>query len=643
MKFAYIHNIRIPSEKAHSLYIVKVCQATKKLGFGVSLIASKHQNNSTSGSIWDYYNINSKLFTYTELEIGNKWRGKIWKLSPNHGQSTLNVIFCFKAWDWLRRNRIDIVQTGHYEFLLIVKIFGWIYRPKIILDIHIDPPRWITSGWYRDVSCVICNTQYFANQIKGKIDNKKAIVLPNGFDPNDFSGKYMERKTLSIPENAIVIGYIGSFEFNGQEKGINLLIRTIHECRKTNKNIYGLIIGGPKHMADDYRRLVDSLQLSKFIIIIDQVRPELIPEYLSLMSLAWAVYPESKYLKHKTSPMKLIEYMAAGKPVFASNYPSITQVINSERGYLIDNQDPKIMAGLINRTSSLELKQKGDRGKQFVQQFTWEDRQRRAMELLENSTRQKIIAIMRIKNQILTISKCLDKLSEIVDEIVIVDNGSTDGTKNEYAKYPKIVDITYTTGFDEGRDKNLALEHARRRHPDWIIWLDGDEIFEKSTTRADIEKYLLMPNVGLIQFRMFNFYMSTKSHRVDGIWRKYATNPQKRLWKDCPQAHFNNRKFHAGAVAETVGEVVTAKERLMHFGYINKQQIEIKDNLYASLSEDEMSKKTIKMNSKSTKTIPWLESNNQFINSMIQKIENTIWTCAGYYDYICMKLLRKSK
>lgn len=633
MKFAYIHNIRIPSEKAHSLYVVKVCQATQSLGYDVALVVTKHPNNTTKGTIWDYYNLDKNHFIYKELEIGNKWREKIWKVSPEYGQLILNSVFCFKAWNWLRKNKIDIVQTGHYEFLLILKIIGWIYKPKVILDIHIDPPKWVTSDWYRDVSCVICNTQHFANQIKGKIDSEKIIVLPNGFDPNDFSGKYMERKELGIPENAIVIGYVGSFEFNGQEKGINLLINTINECRKTNKHIFGLVVGGPKHMAEDYRKLVSQLHLDKHMMIIDQVKPEVIPEYLSLFDLAWTVYPDSEYLKYKTSPMKLIEYLAAGKPIFASNYPSIKQIVDPSRGYLVDNQDPKIMADTINNLSMPELTKKGESGKQYIQQFTWKNRQRQIMKVLDNN-QQKIVAMMRIKNQILTISKCLDKLSEIVDEIVIVDNGSTDGTEKIYLKYPKIVKVISTTGFDEGRDKNLALDHARKRHADWIIWLDGDEIFETSTTRKDIEKYVSMPNVGLVQFRMFNFYLSTKSHRIDGIWRRYATNPQKRLWKDQPKAHFNHRKFHAGAIVGTIGKTVTAKERLMHFGYITKQQVEAKDNLYTSLNNDEMAKKTIKTDEKKIKTIPWIESKNQYINSFIQNADNIMWTIIRYIDSI---------
>jgi len=88
----------------------------------------------------------------------------------------------------------------------------------------------------------------------------------------------------------------------------------------------------------------------------------------------------------------------------------------------------------------------------------------------------KIVAILRIKNEILVINKCLAKLSELVDEIIVLDNGSTDGTQNVYVNFPKITKILHTEGYDEGRDKVMLLDEARKTNPDWILWIDGDEV-----------------------------------------------------------------------------------------------------------------------------------------------------------------------
>ena len=53
----------------------------------------------------------------------------------------------------------------------------------------------------------------------------------------------------------------------------------------------------------------------------------------------------------------------------------------------------------------------------------------------------KLIGIMHVKDAIRTIEECLEKLSSLVDEIIIVDNGSTDGTLETYKKFSKIAKL----------------------------------------------------------------------------------------------------------------------------------------------------------------------------------------------------------
>ena len=116
----------------------------------------------------------------------------------------------------------------------------------------------------------------------------------------------------------------------------------------------------------------------------------------------------------------------------------------------------------------------------------------------------KLVSILRIKDQIQTIDECLTKLSELVDEIIVLDNCSTDGTFDVYKKYPKIIEILQTVGFDEGRDKIMLLDAAKKRSPDWIMWIDADEVFEKHFTRTIIESYM-NSSYNRITFRMCNF------------------------------------------------------------------------------------------------------------------------------------------
>src|SRR3989344_221633 len=102
----------------------------------------------------------------------------------------------------------------------------------------------------------------------------------------------------------------------------------------------------------------------------------------------------------------------------------------------------------------------------------------------------KLVAILRIKNAISTVEECLGKLSSLVDEIVVVDNGSTDGTLEAYKKFPKIKELLHTEGFHQGRDQIMLLDAAKARGADWILLIDADEVFEKNVTRDVLDRYM---------------------------------------------------------------------------------------------------------------------------------------------------------
>lgn len=70
------------------------------------------------------------------------------------------------------------------------------------------------------------------------------------------------------------------------------------------------------------------------------------------------------------------------------------------------------------------------------------------------------------------IGKCLDSVRGVVDEIVVVDTGSTDDTKAIAAQWgAKILDLAWTDDFSRAR--NYSLDHASC---EWVLVLDADEV-----------------------------------------------------------------------------------------------------------------------------------------------------------------------
>ena len=78
---------------------------------------------------------------------------------------------------------------------------------------------------------------------------------------------------------------------------------------------------------------------------------------------------------------------------------------------------------------------------------------------------------MIVKNEEKLLSKCLESVQNLVEEIIIVDTGSTDKTKEICDKYQaKTYDFIWTESFSEAR--NFGINKATK---EWILWLDADE------------------------------------------------------------------------------------------------------------------------------------------------------------------------
>jgi len=109
---------------------------------------------------------------------------------------------------------------------------------------------------------------------------------------------------------------------------------------------------------------------------------------------------------------------------------------------------------------------------------------------------------MIVKNEEDVLGRCLNCALDIVDEIIIVDTGSTDDTKNIAQKYAdKIFDFQWIDDFSAAR--NYAFSKATK---DYILWLDADDVILdedikkfkelKQNLSDDIDNVMMMYNVG---------------------------------------------------------------------------------------------------------------------------------------------------
>ncbi|MDE7283713.1 MAG: glycosyltransferase family 2 protein, partial [Lachnospiraceae bacterium] len=108
---------------------------------------------------------------------------------------------------------------------------------------------------------------------------------------------------------------------------------------------------------------------------------------------------------------------------------------------------------------------------------------------------------MIVKNEEKLLARCLDSVAGLMDEIIIVDTGSTDRTKEIAAKYTdKIYDFEWVQDFSAAR--NFAFSKAGM---EYIYSADADEVLDEENRKAFLRlKETLLPEIDIVQMYYAN-------------------------------------------------------------------------------------------------------------------------------------------
>jgi len=87
----------------------------------------------------------------------------------------------------------------------------------------------------------------------------------------------------------------------------------------------------------------------------------------------------------------------------------------------------------------------------------------------------KITACMIVKDEEKRIETCLGSIKDMVDEIVIVDTGSTDKTKELCLKY---TDKVYDSKLEKFNFADARIESISYASSDWVLIIDADEYID---------------------------------------------------------------------------------------------------------------------------------------------------------------------
>ena len=133
----------------------------------------------------------------------------------------------------------------------------------------------------------------------------------------------------------------------------------------------------------------------------------------------------------------------------------------------------------------------------------------------------KFSLCMIVKNEAAVLRDCLNSLRDIMDEIIIVDTGSTDETKSIAYEYTtQVYDFEWKDDFAEAR--NFAFSKASG---DYIYSADADEVIdEENRTKFKALKKVLLPEVEIVQ-------MIYVTEQINHPTENYARDMRPKLFK----------------------------------------------------------------------------------------------------------------
>ncbi|HEY9755540.1 MAG TPA: glycosyltransferase family 2 protein [Oculatellaceae cyanobacterium] len=187
------------------------------------------------------------------------------------------------------------------------------------------------------------------------------------------------------------------------------------------------------------------------------------------------------------------------------------------------------------------------------------------------------------QNEERTVGKVLDAAKPLCDEIILVDSGSSDKTKDIAASYG--AKVVHQDWLGYGPQKNFAMGLATC---DWILSLDADEILTPQLV-AEIKDALA--DRGASEYDGFKIprllFIGEKP-----VWHGgFYPDAQLRLIKR-GAGLFNNRLVHEAI--KVSGPTKTLTHYMQHYSYVNVEQFEAAMEKYARLHAQEFVRRTDK-------------------------------------------------
>ncbi|MGR6546401.1 glycosyltransferase [Paenibacillus tundrae] len=140
---------------------------------------------------------------------------------------------------------------------------------------------------------------------------------------------------------------------------------------------------------------------------------------------------------------------------------------------------------------------------------------------IRKSQNNKLTAMLQVRNERgRYLEEVLHNLSDFVDEIVIVDDASTDGTPDICRSYPKVVRLEVLEQplfAQEWRLRNVLWQAAVSTSPDWLLSVDADELYG-TKAKQTVRELINQEHADWVAFRFYDMWGGRTHYREDELW-----------------------------------------------------------------------------------------------------------------------------
>ena len=350
MRILYFADIRFPLERANGIQTVETCHALGARGHQVQLVV-KPDTQSPPRDPFAFYGLPRTLQLVIEHANAPAGAGMIARL----GYLSFTFGRAFGA------TRADVIMTRDLGVASALIQMPARMRAPVIYESH---------GYAPDVAAALPDLvatakPASASKVKRLAAREERVwkradgyVTITAALARDLEARFGSRERLAVVPDGMrqpahmtplpdepIAAYAGHLY---AWKGVDVLLRALAQL----PSVRGLVVGGHEAEPDlaRVRALAQDLGIADRVTFTGLVEPSQVAEHLARARVLVLPNPASAISTKYTSPLKLFEYMAAGRAIVASGLPSIREVLtHEETALLVEPGDPSALAASIER------------------------------------------------------------------------------------------------------------------------------------------------------------------------------------------------------------------------------------------------------------------------------------------------------